>query len=430
MPPIATLAPPRTPAPALALRTVYQPIADIATGRPVAFEALVRGPAGSPLESPGALFGAARRHGLLVELDERCRESAVLGAHAAGLRTPLFVNVEPDALRAGGVEPLRRLVATWGSSAHLVLEITERALTQRPSELLYFIAAARRLGLRIALDDVGVDPRSLALMPLVAPDVIKLDMRLVHEPPSAHTAAVVTAVAAECERSGALLLAEGIEHEEHHRRARALGATLVQGWHLGRPGPLPRDVESSPLPALPLPPAPAPTPFAAVAPHRPTRQADWRFLLQISHLLEDRARGLGAEAVVLGAFQSARRFTDDTARRYRALAESAALVAAFGVDLDPEPVEGVRGADLRPDDPLGGEWSVVVLGPHFAGALVARETTHRVRGSRVFEYAVTHDRPLVVAAARALMTKVLPQEGGDAAAPSVLTPARVAASGT
>jgi len=398
----------------MALRTVYQPIVDIESGCPVAFEALVRGPRGSALESPGALFTAARRHGLLVELDERCRESAVAGAHAAGLRTPLFVNVEPDALRAGGVEPLRRLVAAWDTSAHLVLEVTERALTERPSDLLYFIGAARELGLRIALDDVGVDPRSLALMPLVAPDVIKLDMALVHDAPSPHTAAVLTAVAAECERSGALLLAEGVEHEGHRRRAGALGASLVQGWLFGRPGPLPRDIRADVLPALPPSPSPAPTPFAAVAPHRPTRHADWRFLLEISHLLEDRARSLGREAVVLGAFQRARRFTPPTAVRYAALARSAALVAAVGVGLSAEPAPGVRGADLHADHPLGGEWSVVVLGPHFAGALVARETGLRVDGARTFEYAVTHDRPLVVAAARSLMTTILPRGAGAA----------------
>src|SRR3954468_17150528 len=35
----------------------------------------------------------------------------------------------------------------------------------------------RRLGLGVALDDVGADRRSLALMPFVAPDVIKLDLR-------------------------------------------------------------------------------------------------------------------------------------------------------------------------------------------------------------------------------------------------------------
>lgn len=395
----------------MGVRSVYQPIVDVDTGRTVAFEALARGPEGSVLESPAALFAAARRHGLLVPLDERCRESAVAGARAAGLRTPLFVNVEPDALRTGGLESLRRLAAAWTGSDHLVLEVTERSLTERPAEMLFFLTAARDMGLRIALDDVGVDPRSLALMPLVGPDVIKLDMRLVQEPPTAHTAEVIAAVAAECERSGALLLAEGIETDEHRVRARAMGATLLQGWRFGRPGPLPAGATGDPLPALPAPRATADTPYAAVAPHRTTRHADWRFLLQISHLLEDRGRTLGGEAVVLGAFQRARRFTHLTAERYAAIARRAAFVAAVGVGLGPEPVPGVRGADLAADDPLGGEWSVVVLGPHFAGALVARETAHRHRGSRVFDYAVTHDRALVVAAAHALMTTVVPLDG-------------------
>ena len=81
-------------------------------------------------------------------------------------------------------------------------------------------------------------------MPFVSPEVIKLDLRLVQENPSPAIAAIVHAVNAEAERSGALLLAEGIETLEQLEVARALGARYGQGWLFGRPGPLP----SGPLP--------------------------------------------------------------------------------------------------------------------------------------------------------------------------------------
>jgi hypothetical protein len=82
------------------VRSLYQPIVELDTGLPVAYEALARGPQGSPMESPFALFGAAHEQGLVAELDRACRDAAVEGALAAGLAPPLalFVNVEPAAV--------------------------------------------------------------------------------------------------------------------------------------------------------------------------------------------------------------------------------------------------------------------------------------------------------------------------------------------
>ncbi len=74
-------------------------------------------------------------------------------------------------------------------------------------------------------------------MPLLRPDVIKLDLRLVQRQPDAEIAEIVNAVNTQAERTGAIVLAEGIETDEHLATARALGATLGQGWLFGRPGP-------------------------------------------------------------------------------------------------------------------------------------------------------------------------------------------------
>jgi DICT domain-containing protein len=132
-------------------------------------------------------------------------------------------------------------------------------------------------------------------------------------------------------------------------------------------------------------------------------------LLPMSHHLEEQAVRIGEGAVILAAFQHADRFTRATARRYETLARSASLVAAFGVELAPEPAHGVRGARIDPADPLAGEWSVVVLGPHFAGALVGRDLGDAGPDrERRFSFATTYDRGLVIAAARTLLTRVAP----------------------
>ena len=65
-------------------------------------------------------------------------------------------------------------------------------------------------------------PARPPFMPLLRPDVVKLDLRLVQERPGPAVAEIMNAVNAYAERSGALVLAEGIEDDGHLRTARAL----------------------------------------------------------------------------------------------------------------------------------------------------------------------------------------------------------------
>jgi DICT domain-containing protein len=75
-----------------------------------------------------------------------------------------------------------------------------------------------------------------------------------------------------------------------------------------------------------------------------------------------------------------------------------------------EPAPGVRGADLAADDPLRGEWNVIAVGPTFAGALVARDCGDTgPDAARRFDYAITHDRDLVIAAANSLLVRLHPE---------------------
>ena len=97
-------------------------------------------------------------------------------------------------------------------------------------------------GWGVALDDVGADSRSLALMPVLYPDVIKLDLRLLRDREPDDVARIVTAVGAEAEKRLATVLAEGIDSEEQLATARAAGATLGQGYLLGEPAPLPDEL--------------------------------------------------------------------------------------------------------------------------------------------------------------------------------------------
>lgn len=391
---------------------VYQPVVELDTGEVVGWEALARGPQGSALEFPDRLFATAARLGRTTDLDHVCRAAAVEGAVAAGLgrKQELFINVEPE---SAGAEVPDFLVAAREQAQMLLrptYEVTERAVTDKPAELVALVALYRERGWGVAFDDVGLDGRSIALMPLLRPDVIKLDMHFVQEPLTRERAHLVHAVMAEAERSGARVVAEGIETQEQVEAAKALGAGLGQGWYFGRPGPLEPHadtlgtgrtrvvVESV-----------GGTPFQHLSHRRPVRRGTKRQLLQMSFALEDVALALGGSAVLLSSFQEARFFSRTISERYTALAGDLAFVGVLAQGLGSTPAPGVHGAHLSPSDALRSEWDVVVLGPHFAGAFVANDLGDEGDdGLRRFDYIVTHNRDLVVGAATGLMQKTVP----------------------
>lgn len=401
-----------------AVQPDFQPIVDLITGETVAYEALARGPVGSPLQWPGPLFDAARTAGRIPDLDHLCRMRALETAADSALRGPfgLFVNVEPAAATVVDL-PNALSAALREKGIRLVAELTERALVDDPARLLGFADRARAAGWAIALDDVGASTDSLALMPFLRPDVVKLDLGLVQRRPDGAVAETMTAVTAYAEQCHAVVLAEGIETEHHERVARSLGATLGQGWRYARPGP-PAGLGATPVPRRPLTvwPSPAPpvsrSPFAAAATVRTPQRGAKSLLVEVSLLLERQAAELNRPAVVLSCFQEARWFTRATAQRYVDLATRTTLVVVLGQGLSAEPAPGVRGADLDDADPVVGEWALSVIGPHFAAALVAVDLgDDGPDRDRTFDYVLTYDRDVVLEVARSLMSRALPIAG-------------------
>jgi EAL domain-containing protein (putative c-di-GMP-specific phosphodiesterase class I) len=404
------------------IHPAYQPIVDLGNRRVVAYEALARGPRNGPLASPAALFGQALTDGRLAELDWLCRIRALEGAQAAGLGAPLtlFVNVEPATAMLSVPEPLRERFAAASEGLRIVVEFTERALTARPAELLATAERVRAAGWGLALDDVGAEPQSLALMPFLRPDVIKLDLRLVQQRPDADVAAIMTAVSAYAERTGCEVLAEGIETAEHVALAHALGARLGQGWLFGRPGPLP-DVSALTIAAcdlrrpvgtierIDLQTAGRSSLYGFAAERRASLRTTKPLLIEVSKLLEREALALGDTAVILGAFEHDVHFTRATRTRYIELAERLAFVGALGRGIAPTPALGVRGAVLHAEDPVVGEWHVAVMAPHFSAALVASDLGDTGPDTdRRFDYILTYDRDLVSQIAVGLMARMLP----------------------
>ncbi|MDI1466086.1 EAL domain-containing protein [Catellatospora sp. KI3] len=229
------------------IRPLFQPIVELTTGDVVAYEALARGPAGSIFHLPAALFQYAVAAGRLAELDWMCRAAACHSAIAGRLPRdlPLFVNVEPATLSIPPPPTVVEHVTAAMRELQVVFEMTERALEGDEAELVAAVDWIRRRGGRVALDDVGVHQASLSIMALTSPDIVKLDRSITHVTDSKVADRVVGEVRAHVERTGAAILAEGIETAGHLAHAVQMGASLGQGWLFGRPQPLPEKFPAS-----------------------------------------------------------------------------------------------------------------------------------------------------------------------------------------
>ena len=388
------------------LHCIFQPFIDLDSGSVTAYEALLRGPSSTRWHSPLVLLDAARAAGRLSELERASLLTSLADTArlSGGRPVTLFVNLEPSTLTQR-LDVVLETLSTRAAHVQVVVEITERALA---ADLAGVLAGAERLratGCAIALDDVGVHPESLALIPLLRPEVVKLDLMLLRTMKDPATVIVAGAVRAYAEESGAQVVAEGIETSEDLTRALVLGATLGQGWLWGRGerSLAPATFRPECFTARPLGPALHATPYELIGNHRSIRHAPKHLLIPLSRTLELMAIQATVSPILIAAFEHARYFRPSTARQYADLAARLPFVGALGVDMPPSPARGVRGTKLSIHDPLASEWTVVVLGAHTSAALVARDLGDTgPDADRQFEFVVSYDRSLVTAIAHSL----------------------------
>ncbi|BBY26170.1 sensor domain-containing phosphodiesterase [Mycolicibacterium sediminis] len=389
------------------LQTVFQPIVTLPSQEIIGYEALARWPA-HPRLSPSAVFAHAQSEGLLADLDALCIDRAASMAFD-GESTPgmlLAINAEP-AVGPGG-DPSDALAKAAHEFA-VVIELTERGLLSHPHAMLRKVAALRADGFAIALDDVGAHADSLALLDVLSPEIIKLDMALIQGQPDGSQARTLAAVMAHHERTGSIIVAEGIETDEHLEQALAYGAELGQGYRFGVPSALefqsarwsgPTSQAPAKLPATP-------SIFELVTDGLPKRVVRKDTLLAFTRQIERLAGAADSPPMILTTLQHVRYFSGATEATYRRLAETSPLVAVFG-QLVPEDIHPrIRGVDLVAGDPLCREWALVILGPDCSAALIAREwdepDSSEDDGDRRFDMAMTFDRSRVTLAARMLL---------------------------
>jgi PAS domain S-box-containing protein len=214
-----------------AYEPVFQPIVDMTLNEVVGYEALTRFNDGS---DPEAVFAEAAAVHKGIALESAVLGAALLASKALPSAAWLNVNASPEFILSGGL--VRHF--TSGGTRPIVVEVTEH---EPVVDYTAFRAAITALGsrVRLAVDDMGTGFTSLRHILELHPAFVKLDRWLISglESDEARQAMIV-GLRHFSERTGCLLIAEGIETDSEIAALRSLDIHLGQGYALGRPQPV------------------------------------------------------------------------------------------------------------------------------------------------------------------------------------------------
>lgn len=227
-------------APGLDIDIVFQPVVDLTgetatTSTVVGFEALSRF-AASPARPPDQWFSEAASVGLGVPLELAAIRAAVTRVADLPAGTYLAVNASAPTL----LSPELAAALAPAPADRLVVELTEHTEVADYPGLRRALASLRAGGVRVAVDDTGAGYAGLDSLLGLEPDIVKLDLSLcqgVATDPARQ--AMVWALSWFARKTGATLVAEGIENPQDLHELSSLGVPFGQGFLLGRPGPLP-----------------------------------------------------------------------------------------------------------------------------------------------------------------------------------------------
>lgn len=213
----------------------FQPIVKMGGGL-FGFEALMR--SREPLlPHPGAVLDAAERLQALPTLARTIRHLAIDALPLAPPSASLFVNLHPRDLLD---DELYRAMADRPDAGRFVFELTERASLEEIDGVHERVASLRKLGCRIAIDDLGAGYAGLASFVALEPELVKLDLSLVRDcDKSPLKRKLIRSLTSVCADLGVLVVAEGIETAEERVVLADLGCQLAQGFFFGRPASSP-----------------------------------------------------------------------------------------------------------------------------------------------------------------------------------------------
>lgn len=216
----------------------FQPEIDLATGRVIGAEALLRWRSDGVLRDAATFIDVVEETGLIVPvgrwvLDEACREAA-RWCHLGGNEGFIMrVNLSPRQLEHPDlIDQVRHVLGRHHlEPKNLCLEITETALMANAEAALGLLNGLDALGVSLAIDDFGTGYSSLSYLKRFPVDILKIDRSFVDGLPyDPEDHAIVTTIITLATALGMTVTAEGIETEVQADALLALGCDRGQGW--------------------------------------------------------------------------------------------------------------------------------------------------------------------------------------------------------
>ncbi len=227
------------------LTLYYQPIISSATGRMLGAEALLRWRhPGMGMIPPLEFIPVAEETGLIVPLGkwvlkEACKEAGRWETEF-GIRLTVFVNISTIQLKDGDfVQTVKDILdETRLSPEHLVLEITETALTGSLQQTAMVFEELRKLGVRLALDDFGTGYSSLNYLKMLPVDILKIDRSYINGMlDNAYDKRIVEIITSIGKALDITIIGEGVEQDKQAELLKAAGCHGLQGYFYHRPVP-------------------------------------------------------------------------------------------------------------------------------------------------------------------------------------------------
>jgi diguanylate cyclase (GGDEF)-like protein/PAS domain S-box-containing protein len=223
----------------------YQPIIDIASGRAIGAEALVRWmhPVRGML-GPGEFIAFAEEHGMIGQIGEFVLNAACAQLRRLNLRAgddfSIAVNVSAHQFaKASFVGTIASAIAAHGIDARrLEIEITESVVMAETGAAAATLQRLRALGVRLSIDDFGTGYSSLAYIKNFPIHTLKIDRSFIADIAGNFTdQAIAKTIVTLAHSLGMRTIAEGVETVDQLERLRAFGADCFQGYLVSRPLP-------------------------------------------------------------------------------------------------------------------------------------------------------------------------------------------------
>jgi diguanylate cyclase (GGDEF)-like protein len=232
----------------------FQPILDARTNAVAGFEVLSRLEHDGEYMEAGRFIEYAEKAGVIHRLDTMVMEKALRMVADCGFGGLVFINLSPRALViADFLRTLKRTVASAGiDPSQVVFEITERDTVKNIAVLERLVDDLKLDGFKLAIDDFGSGFSSFQYLRRFPVDFMKIEGDfIVNILESERDKAFVQTIRRLAGDLNIQVIAEHVESEDVFTELRAMDVEMVQGYHIGRPGPSLQDPRWTPVKRTP-----------------------------------------------------------------------------------------------------------------------------------------------------------------------------------